>query len=138
MQAELVAHLSGRILRRIIGKERLICGRIIADGIDAIENPTELPGALVENGVEAVAVPWIKDFLRIGGADSGNPVGAFDRVNVTVIFQKRLISLGNAEHILQDLFAVYALILNIMDGEKRFDILISLAVRIHQRVINRC
>ena len=45
----------------------------IADGIDAIENPTELPGALVENGVEAVAVPWIKDFLRIGGADSGNP-----------------------------------------------------------------
>ena len=92
-----------------------------------------------------VSRPWLYHGSRIPahrGADSGKPGwrirSRFHKVNVTVIFQKRLISLGNAEHILQDLFAVYALILNIMDGEKRFDILISLAVRIHQRVINRC
>ena len=82
----------------------MICSRIIADGIDPVENPAEFPGALVEDGIEAVAVPWVENFLCVGGADGRNPVGAFDRafhkVNIAVVFQKRFIPLGNAEHIL--------------------------------------
>ena len=55
-----------------------IGGRIVAHGVDAVEDAGELPAAFPENGVQLVGEPGIQNLLSVGGADGGDPVGALD------------------------------------------------------------
>ena len=141
LQRPFVLRLAGRILRGKMAVNLRIGFGIVLVGIDAIEDSRKLPLPQTQDGVEAMGIPGIQDLPCIGRADCRHTVGGFDRpfhqVDTAVLFHNGAGRLGNTKHILQDLHPVFALILDIMDGEYGFDVLISLLPGIEQGVVNR-
>ena len=124
-----------------MGKNILVrCGVVIL-GIDAVEDARQLPRALAQDRVEPVGIPRIQDLVGIRGADGGDAVGALDRalhkVDVTVVLDDARILGVKPQDLGDELFAVHALVLDIVNGENRLDVLIARRLRIHGAVIHR-
>ena len=85
--------------------------------------------------------PGIQDFLRVGRADGGHLVGHLDgtlhEVDAAVLLHDGSAALRNAKDILQDFHAVFALVLDVMNGENRFDVFVPLPASVEQAVIHR-
>ena len=45
----------------------LIIGRVINNGINAVNNARQFPTALTENRIKTVRIPWVQNFVGIGG-----------------------------------------------------------------------
>ena len=111
--------------------------------IDAVQDAVQLVAVHAQHAVQTVAVVFGLDFLCIGGGNRGHRGGGHDRglhqVDVAVHGHKAgaEMRIVNAEHILQDLTAVAALVLDVVDGEYGFDILIKRAGGEHQVVVYR-
>ena len=80
--------------------------------------------------------PRVENFLGIGGTDRRDRMSrldsALENVYVTAVFKQGLFIHGNAQHILQNLHAVFALILNIMDGQHGFDVFKALVLTVEK------
>ena len=85
--------------------------------------------------------PGILQLTGIAGADGGNAVRrlntALHQVDTAVMLHQIPGGIRQAKHIPQDLHAVFALILDIVDGIDRFDALITGAIGVKQAVIHR-
>ena len=103
----------------------------------------QLVAVHAQHRVETVAVVFGLDLLGIRGRYGGNGGRRDDRslheVDVAVHRHKAgaEVRVIDAEHVLQDLAAVAALILDIMDGENGLDVLIERTGREHQIVVDR-
>ena len=86
-------------------------------------------------------IPGIQNLLCIGGADGGNPVSALNGtlhdVDAVVIFQQVCFGSGNTQHIVEQLHAVLALILDIVNGNQGLNATIPVVVGIEQTIVNR-
>lgn len=101
----------------------------------------ELILALAQNRIESVAEPRVEYLLCVGRADRGNDIGAFDstlhQVERAAEIEQLLMLFAETEHVAEYLFAVNALILDVVDGEYVLYALIALAVCVHRRVVDR-
>ena len=114
--------------------------RVIYIGVDAVQNAVELILTLAQNRVKPVAEPGVEYLLCVGRADGRHGVGAFDsalhQVEVAAEVELTLVLLTQTEHVAENLLAVNALILDVMDGENIFYVLVALAVCVHRRIID--
>ena len=124
----------------------VLCNRLVGLGviyirIYAVEDAVELILALAQNRIESVAEPGVEYLLCVGRADRGHDIGAFDstlhQVERAAEIEQLLMLFAETEHVAEYLFAVNALILDIVDGEYVLYALIALAVCVHRRVVDR-
>lgn len=96
----------------------------------------ELILALAQNRIESVAEPGVEYLLCVGRADRGHDIGAFDsafhQVERAAEIEQLLMLFAETEHVAEYLFAVNALILDVVDGEYVLYALVALAVRVHR------
>ena len=129
--APVVAHGQGFVLPRVV-----------IHVINAVENPGEFAAVVSQHRVEPLAVFRRADFLGVPGADRGHPVrrddGGFHQVDAPVIVHAVILLVPQRKHIAENPEMVLPLILDIMNGEYRADILIprsspEQAVEVHHR-----
>ena len=88
-----------------------------------------------------MGVPRVEDLLRVRRADGCHAVRGFNRtlhqVDTIVIFQDMVLRLRDAEHVFDQFFAIFPLVLDVMDGDNRLDATVPLVVRIEDAVIDR-
>ena len=94
---------------------------------------------MIQNGIQPVTVPGIQDFFGVGGGHGGYFIGAFNarlhKVHQSVVENEIVVFRGDAQHILQQLVAVLALVLNVVNGEYGFNVFIPHSVGIIAAVI---
>ena len=93
----------------------------------------ELILALAQNRIESVAEPGVEYLFCVGRAFDS----AFHQVERAAEIEQLLMLFAETEHVAEYLFAVNALILDIVDGEYVLYALVALAVCVHRRVVDR-
>ena len=85
-----------------------------------------------------MAVPRVKDFLRIGGRNGRHLVGTFDgtlhEVDVAVILENVGVLGFEADDVADKIHAVGTLILNVVNRENSLDTLIPGVLTVHRRI----
>ncbi len=141
LQLGFVLGLAVRVVRRVIGVKVFVRLRIIDMHVDSVQNAGELPAPLLKDVLQPVGEPRVQNLLRIGRAHRRHAVcalhRALDHIDAVAVFQQRYRRLRDAEHILDQLFAVFALILDVMDGEHGFHAAVKLFVGIEDAEIDR-
>ena len=143
VQAEdaLQLFLAGQLVRLEIGRRIVfgkvrVCGRVVAFGVDAVQNAAQLVLLLPQQAVQPMAVPWVQYFCGITGRNGSHLVGTLDgalhEVHTAVILQQMRVCMADAQGILHNIHAVFALILDIVDGEHRFDAAVRFQVPVIQ------
>ena len=134
-----VFRFSRRIISGIMAVKLRVGLRIVFIGVDAVEYPRQFPFPQPEDRIESMGIPGIEYLARVGRADRRNTVcgfnGAFHQINAAVLLHDGAGTLRYAEHIFQNFHAVFALILDIVDGKDRFDGLIPLLSGIKQSLV---
>ena len=130
----------GLVLRKTVRVE--VCrkigirSRVVAFDVDTIEDAAQLILLLAQQVVQAVAVPGVKYLACIAGRNRRHLVralnGAFHEVDTAVILHQVRVLPSNGQRILQDLHAVFALILDVMDREHGFDAAVLLQMSVIQ------
>ena len=139
----LVDQLILRIVRAVVLEDLAVGLRIEGIHVDAVQDAVQLVAVHAQHGIQAVTVVFGLDLVGVGRGNRGNRSGSHDsglhQVDVAVHRHKAgaEVCVVNAEHILQNLTAVAALILDVVNGEHGLDVLVERAGSKHQIVVNR-
>ena len=102
-----------------------IGGRIIAFGIDSVEDSRKFIFSFPEKAIHSPRKPGILDLFRISRAYGGNCIAlinaGFHIVAASVIFDKTASVFRNSENICRKVHIIVSLILDVMDAENCFD-----------------
>ena len=114
---------------------------IVGLHVDTVEDADHTIALGVENRVQAVREPRVMDLHRVAWAYRIDDVDLHDRrlhhVQAAVIFQHRILVFRNTKHIPGNLHAVLPLILDVVDGEHRLDIVVFGDAAVEGVQINR-
>ena len=132
LQGGLALGAAGQILGAVRGGDQGIGCRIILLHVNAVEHARERIAPCAQQAVQAFAVIGGLDFLGVAGADGGDliridqrgfhEVGAAEALQLVV--GKDVV--GQLQHVLDLLDAEHALILQVMDGKHRADIMVKI------------
>ena len=94
---------------------------VVALHVDAVEDAAQLVLFLPQQIVQTMAEPGVQDLAGIAGAHGGDAVGHLDgalhKVGAAIVLHNMGIPAADAAGILQNIQAVFALILDVVDGE---------------------
>ncbi len=140
LKSRLVHRLAGEVLLRKSVFDRRVVLRIVGVVIDAVENPGEFVFPLAQKTVEPAGEPRVENLLGIGRADRADRVAlvdaAFHEVAAAVPLDDKAVLLRQAENVVRDLHTEAALILDVVDGKERANILIALAAAVKDVIKN--
>ena len=111
----------------IVGRDPLVRRRVVAGGVDAVEDAAELIVAAAEDGVQTVGEGGVLQFLRVGGGNGVHRIraedGSLQKVHVPVHKDGAVLrpAFVKTEEVPQRFPAIAALVLDIMDAEHRPD-----------------
>ena len=123
LKGPLASRLSTQVIGAEGGGQTVAIGGIIEGGVQAVEDAPHLPAVVRHYALQAVGIEGVLELTGIGGGDGGHIVGGVDgalhQVHVPVVGQHVLIHIAGVEtqQVLDDLVAVAALILDVVDGE---------------------
>ena len=119
--------LAGGLAAQVVGVEgggqAGAVGGVIEGGVQAVEDAPHLPAVVGHHALQAVGVEGVLELAGVGGGDGGDVVGGIDgtlhQVHVPVVGQHVLVHVAGveAQQVLDDLVAVAALVLDVVDGE---------------------
>ena len=108
--------------------------------VNAVENAHNAVLPPHQCPIHAVGIPRVENLLGVGGADGGDTVGSFDgalhQVDHAVKFQQVGVIRGDSHQLCDDLFAVYALILDVVNGIENADVLVFLMILVEHPIEN--
>ena len=118
-----------------------IGGWIVGNSVDTVEDTDHTVALVIDGMIQMVREPWIVDLFGIawayGGHDVGFLNGSLHHVHVAVVFQNGTMVVRNTQHIPGDVQAMLTLILDVVDGEHGFDVLIESIVTVEFIQVNR-
>ena len=142
-QLELVDLFVLRRLGAVVLEDLGVGLRVERIHVDAVQDAVQLVAVHAQHGIQTVAVVFGLDLVCVGGGDRRHRSGGHDRglhqVDVAIHRHEARaeVRVVDAEHILEDLAAVAALILDVVDGEHGLDVLIERTGGEHQVVVDR-
>ena len=125
LEGGLTGSLAGEVVRGEVSGQAVIVGGIIQRGVDAVQDTAQLVAVVGNDALQTVGVEGILELAGIGGGDGGDIVGGVDgplhQVHVPMVGQHMLVEVAGVEteQILQQLLAVAALVLDVVDGKDR-------------------
>jgi hypothetical protein len=124
---------------KILCQQRILF-RIERVNIDTVKETAELILLVNERSVQTVGVPWVEDFPCVAGGYCCDLIGAFKRafhqVHAAVVFQQLCVIHRYAQYLIEYFHAVFALILDIMDSEYGFDVVVTVLIFIEHVIVN--
>ena len=124
LEGGFVSRFAGKVVGAEVRSDVRVGFRVVAFAVDAVQNAGELVAAFPQKSVKPPGVPWVKNFLRVGGAYGGDHIAAVDSalhiVAAPAEFNKTALVLRQTGDVAGDEHIKIALILNIMYGEHGF------------------
>ena len=98
---------------------------IVGIHVDAVQNTAQLVLLLAQQAVQTMAEPGVQNLARIGGAHGAHLVGGLDgalhKVGAAIVLHNVGVPAADAAGVFQDIQAVLALVLDVMDGKHGLD-----------------
>ena len=111
--------------RKVCQKDRVALG-IVVVVVDAVENAAQLVCVILQANLKTVCVFGGLDFLGIAGADCGNRIGTLDsrlhQIDAAAVLHQAMVLFAKREDVTENGKIVFALVLDVVDGENGFDI----------------
>ena len=119
--------------RKACKKSRILFG-IVVGVVNAVENTAQLVCVIAQAILKTVCIFGGFDLLCIAGTHRGNCIGTLDggfhQIDATVALHQGVILFAKREDISKDGKIVFALVLDVVNGENRFD-----ACKLGQRAV---
>ena len=131
LQRRLALGLAREVVHREGVGDARIHARVVLLRVDAVQDAVQLPGALLEDVLETLAVEGHLELLGVRGAHRGDRVGVEQRAlhevdglgaHVHLAGGRRV---GKPADVAQDIVSVLALELDVGDGEDRLDVVVA-------------